>query len=131
MFGGGGDEVSIMPVVYPCGPVSVSPLGYFSSAGSSSKAPKSPLSISLRARHIEDYFKKNRGRKRKFINTQEEKARREERRKKMRMTVLAKLVVGFWELTPMESVAYNSAEQDTSTVTKENEEPTEKRKITS
>ena len=63
MLGGGVDEVSIMPVVYPCGPVSVSSLGYFSSVGSSSKAPKSPLPISLGARNIEEYFKKKRGRK--------------------------------------------------------------------
>ena len=110
MLGGGGDEFSILLGAYPHGTVIVSSLVYFSSAGSSSKAPKSPLPISLRARHIEDYFKENSGRKRKFIYTQEEKARREERRKKMRMTVLAKLVVGFWELIPMESGSDNSAE---------------------
>ena len=29
MLGGGGDEVSIMPVVYSCGKVSISSLGFF------------------------------------------------------------------------------------------------------
>ena len=37
MLGGGGDEVSFMPVVYSRGTVSVSSLGYFSSIASSSK----------------------------------------------------------------------------------------------
>ena len=48
MLGGGGDEVSIMPVVYPLGTVSFSSIGYFSSVGSSSKPshPSVPLSLS-------------------------------------------------------------------------------------
>ena len=37
MIGGGGEEVSIVPVVYPRGKVSISSLDYFSSVGSSSK----------------------------------------------------------------------------------------------
>ena len=48
--------------------------------------------------------------------------------KQMRVTSRAKLVVGYWELVPMESGADNSSEQDTATVTKEVEEPTENQK---
>ena len=69
----GGDEVGILPFVYPCGTVSVSSLGYFSSVGSSSKPSRPSLPLSLRARHIQEYFKKKRGRKRKFIKPQQEK----------------------------------------------------------
>ena len=46
----------------------------------------------------------------------------------MRVIVRARLVVGYWELIPMESGADNSAGQDTSTVTKELEEPEAKRR---
>ena len=44
----GGDDVNIVPFVYPCGTVSVSSLGSFSSVGSSSKSshPYLPLSLS-------------------------------------------------------------------------------------
>ena len=45
----------------------------------------------------------------------------------MRVTVQAKLVVGYWDLIPMESGADNSSEQDISKVTKELEETEEKR----
>ena len=48
-------------------------------------------------------MKKKRGRKRKFINSQLDKARNEERIKKSKMIVRAKLVVGYWDLIPMES----------------------------
>ena len=41
----------------------------------------------------------------------------------MRVTVLAKLVVGYWELVPMESGSDDSSDQDTAKVTKELEEP--------
>ena len=41
----------------------------------------------------------------------------------MRVTVQEKLVVGYWQLVPMESGADNSLEKDTSKVTKELEEP--------
>ena len=44
------------------------------------------------------------------------------------MEVQTKLVVGFGEFIPMESVADNSAEQNTATVAKDKEEPEEKRK---
>ena len=47
VLGDGGDEVSVMPVVYPRGTVSVSSLGYFSSIGSSSKPSHHSLTISL------------------------------------------------------------------------------------
>ena len=60
---------------------------------------------------------------RKYIKPQEEKARREQQMKKMRVTVRSKLVVGYSELVPMESGSDNSSEQDTATVTKELEEP--------
>ena len=43
------------------------------------------------------------------------------------MTVLAKLVVGYWELVPMESGSDNSSDQDTATVTKDLEEPAAKK----
>ena len=71
----GGDEVSIVPFVYPCGTVSISPLGSFSFFGSSYKPSYPSLPLSLRARHIQEYFKKKRGRKLKFIQPQQEKAR--------------------------------------------------------
>ena len=48
----------------------------------------------------------------------------------MRVTVQAKLVVGYWELVPMEPGADNSPEHDTATVNKELEEPEEKRNRT-
>ena len=44
----------------------------------------------------------------------------------MRVTFQAKLVVGYWDLVPMESGANNSSEHDKATVTKELEEPAEK-----
>ena len=47
MIRGGGDEVSVMPVVYPLGTVSVSSLGSFSSVGSPSKPSHPPLTLSL------------------------------------------------------------------------------------
>ena len=37
------------------------------------------------------------------------------------------MVVGYWELVPVESGSDNSSEQETATVTKELEEPVEKR----
>ena len=48
----------------------------------------------------------------------------------MRVTVRAKLVVGFWKLIPTESGYDNSVEKDTATVTKDNEETTAKQKST-
>ena len=76
----GGDEVSVMSVVYPCGTVSVSSLGSFSSVGSSSKYSHPSLPLSLRVHRIQEYSKKKRGKKRKCIKPQEEKARHEDQR---------------------------------------------------
>ena len=74
----GGDEVNIVPFVYPCGKVSVSSLGSFSYVGSSSKPSHPSLPLSLGAHHIQEYSKKKRRRKRKFIKQHQEKARHEE-----------------------------------------------------
>ena len=105
MLGYGGENVSIVPVVYPCETVSVSSLLSFLYVGSSSKPSHPSLSVSFVSHHIQKYFKKKRGRKRKFINPHQEKARHEERMKRSKVTVLSKLVVGYWELIPMESGA--------------------------
>ena len=67
MLGGGGDEVGIMPVIYPHWTVSVSSLGYFSSVGSSSKHYCPSLYLSLGAHHIQEYFKKKSRRNIKFV----------------------------------------------------------------
>ena len=121
--GDGGGDVSIVPVVYPRGTVSVSYLGSFSSVGSSSKPSNPSLSVSLRARHIQEYSKNKRGRKRKFIKLQQEKARHEERMKRSKVIVRAKLVVGYWELIPIESGDELLAPQDISTVRVAEERP--------
>ena len=83
-----------MPFVYPRGTVSVSSLGSFLYVGSSYKPSHPSLPISLIARHIQEYFKKKR-RKRKFIKPYQEKARHEERMKRVKVIVQAKLVVGY------------------------------------
>ena len=79
MIGDGGEDFSIVNFVYPCGMVSVSSLGSFSSVCSSSKNAHPSLPLSLGSRHIKEYLKNKRGRKRKFIKPQQEKARYEER----------------------------------------------------
>ena len=112
----GGEEVNYMPFVYPRGTVSVSSLGSFLSVGSSSKPSRPSLPLSLGAHNIQEYLKRKRGRKRKFINPQQEKARQEERMKRFKVIVRAKLVVGYWELIPMESWDEFSAPHDTSPV---------------
>ena len=48
----------------------------------------------------------------------------------MRVIIQEKLVVGYWELVPMESGADNSSDYDTSTVIKGLEEPQSKQKRT-
>ena len=98
----GGDEVNIVPFVYPRGTVSVLSLGSFLYVGSSSKPSHTSLPLSLGARHIQEYFKKKRGRKLKFIKPHQEKARHEDRMNQVKVIVRAKLVVGYWELIPME-----------------------------
>ena len=84
------------------------------------------LSLSLGIHRIQENFKKKRGRKQTYINPQKGNSRREQQMKQIRVTFRAKLVVGYWELVPMESVADNSSEKDTATVTNELEEPTSK-----
>ena len=66
----GGEEVSILPVIYPCGTVCISSLGSFSSVGSSSKPSYPSFPVSIRERHIQEYYKNKWGRKRKLINPQ-------------------------------------------------------------
>ena len=114
----GGDEVNIVPFVYPRGTASVSSLGSFSSVGSSSKPYHPYLPLSLGAHSIQEYFKKKKKkeRKRKFIKPQQEKARQEEQTKRDNVVVQAKLVVGYWDLIPMESCDEFSDPHDTSTV---------------
>ena len=73
VLGGGG--VSTMYVVYHCGLVSVSSLSSILYIGSSSKPSRSSLPLSLGSRHIQDYLKKKRGGKRKFVKLYQEKAR--------------------------------------------------------
>ena len=73
----GGDEFNYVPFIYPRGMVSVSSLGSFSSVGYSSKTSHPSLPLSLGAHKIQEYFKRKRGRKRKSIKPQQEKARQE------------------------------------------------------
>ena len=65
VLGGGGDEVSVMNVVYPRGTVSVSSISSFSSVISLSKPSHPSLLLSLVLHLIKEYFKKKRWRKRK------------------------------------------------------------------
>ena len=65
MLGGGGDEVSVMPVFTSRGMVSVSSIGSFSSVGSSSKPSHPSIPLSIGVHKIQYYFKEKRGRKRK------------------------------------------------------------------
>ena len=67
VLGYGGEYASIVPVVYPCGTVSVSSIGSFLSVGSSSKTSCPSFSVSIRALHIQEYFKNKMGMKRKLI----------------------------------------------------------------
>ena len=66
MLGYGGEDVTIVTVVYTCGTVSVSSLGSFSSVGYSSKPSHPSLPVSVGARHIQEYLKDKRGSKRKI-----------------------------------------------------------------
>ena len=67
MLGDGGEEVGIVPVVYPCGTVSISSFGSFLSVGYSSKPAHPSFPLSIEARHIQEYLNKKRGRKIKCI----------------------------------------------------------------
>ena len=86
---------------YPRGTVSVSSLDYFLSVGSSSEPSHTSFTVSVGVRHIQEYLKKKRGRKQKFINPQQEKARHEERMNQGKVILRANLVVGYWKLIPM------------------------------
>ena len=86
----GGDEVNYVPFVYPRGTVSVSSLGSFSSVGSFSKSSHPSLPLSLGAHNIQEYFKRKRGRKRKFIKPQQEKARQEEQMKRVKVRLVGR-----------------------------------------
>ena len=117
VLGNGGEDVSIVPNVYHRGPVIVSSLGSFSSVGSSYKLYHPSLPFSVRAHHIQEYFNNKRGRKLKFINPHQEKAKHEERMKQGKVIFREKLVVGYWYLIPMESGAELLALKDKATVT--------------
>ena len=91
----GGDDANIVPFLYPRGTVSVSSLGSFSPVGSSYKPSHPYLPLSLGAHTIQEYFKRKRGRKRRFIKPQQKKARQEEWMKRVKEIVRAKLVVGY------------------------------------
>ena len=71
MLRGGGDEVSVMPVVYPRGMVSVSSPDSFSYVRSSSKPSHPSLPLSLGVHRIQEYFKKKIGRPQQYIKPQE------------------------------------------------------------
>ena len=96
VLGDGGDDFSVIRVVYPRGMVSVSSLGFFLSVGSSYKPYHPSLTLFLGVKCIQEYFKKKRGRNQKHINSNKEKSRHEEKRKQIRVTVKEKLVVGYW-----------------------------------
>ena len=66
--------------------------------------------------------------KRKLVKPQQEKARQKEQTKRVKVIVQAKLVVGYWELIPMESWDECLAPYDTSTVRVSEERRAEKKK---
>ena len=103
VIGYGGEDSSIVPVVYPRGKFSVSSMGSFSSVGSSSKPSHPSLPVSVGAHQIQEYFKKKRRKERKFIKPHQDKARHDERTNQGKVIVQVKLIVGYWELIPMES----------------------------
>ena len=80
-------------------------LVHFLSVGSFYKPDHPPLPVSLGARHIKEYFKNKGWRKRKLIQPHQEKARHEDRMKQSKVVFRAKVVVGYWDLIPMESLA--------------------------
>ena len=53
LLGGGGDEVSVMPVFYPRGTINVSSLGSFLSVGLSSKPSRPSLPLFLVVHRIQ------------------------------------------------------------------------------
>ena len=131
VLGDGGEDVSIVPIVYPHRTVSVSSIGYFWSVGSSSKPSNPSLPLSLRERHIQEYSNNKWGRKRKLIKPHNDKVIHEERIKQSKVIFQARLVVGCWELIPMESGIELLDPQETSTVRYAKDRTTEKKKSTS
>ena len=105
MTGYGGEGVSIVTVVYPCGKVSVSSHGSFLSVGYYSKTFYTSFTLYLGICHIQEYLKKKRGRKRKLIRSQKYKDRHDDRIKLSKVIVQVNLVVGYCELISMESGA--------------------------
>ena len=87
MLGGGGDDVIIIPVVYPSGMVIVQSHNYLSSVGYYSKPSHSSFTLSIYNCHIQKYLKNKRERKGKLINPHQKNAIREERRNQMRVSV--------------------------------------------
>ena len=85
-----------MPILYSSGTVSVSSFGSFSSVGSYSKTSHLSFTLSLVARHIQEYFKNKRGKKLKSIKPHQDKTRHEERIERSKVIVRAKFVVGYW-----------------------------------
>ena len=69
MLKGVGNKFIVMPVVYPRETVSVLSISSFLSVGSSYKPSHTSLTLSLGVHLIQEYFKNNRERKRKYINT--------------------------------------------------------------
>ena len=116
VLGGGGKEVSKVPVAYPRGVIIFSSLGSFLSVGYSYKPsyPFPPLYIG--ARHNHEYSNKRRDRKRKCIKPHQDNASNEEQIKRSEVIVQENLVIGYLELIPIVSGAELSAPHDTTTV---------------
>ena len=89
MLGCGGDYFSIISVFSPCRLVSISLLSSFLCVGYSSKHDHYSFSLSIGAQHIQEYFKKRIGGKQKIIYPQQDKARHDDRRNKMRVELRA------------------------------------------
>ena len=87
MLGHGENEFSIMSIVSTCGLVRVFLLGSFTSVGSSFKPSYYSLPIYPGALNIQDLLNNKTERKRRLINPQQDKARHEKWRNKMRATV--------------------------------------------
>ena len=71
VIGGDGYKFSIMNVVYPCGMFSFSSLGSFLSVVSYYKTSHPAIPLYLGLQHMQEYFNNKRGRKQKYIKTQE------------------------------------------------------------
>ena len=96
MLGYGREEISIMSV-FPHGTISVSSLGSFLPVGSSYLLINLLILpyVSLSEHSIFKSISRRRGREKKIIKPHQDKVRREKQRKKIRVKVQVKLVVGF------------------------------------